>query len=105
MGRGGRLEKVESVGFFDGLLHLLNFFAPALGVGLLTATLVKLVWRQALRGTSWGRLAMAGCTACGLALLVGLLFFGRDGKMATYGLMLLLCTLSIGWFGLRRATR
>ncbi len=93
------------MGVFDALLHLLNFFAPAFGVGLMTATFVKLIWRQALRGTAWARLAAAGSAACGAALLAGLLFFGRDGKMATYGLMLLACTLSIGWFGLRGAPR
>lgn len=91
------------MGVLDALLHVLNFLAPALGVGLLTATFVKLLWRQALRGTAWTRLAAAGSVASAVALVAGLLFFGRDGKMATYGLMLLLCTLSIGWFGLRRA--
>ena len=32
------------MGPLDALWHLLNFFAPALGVGLITAVLARLVW-------------------------------------------------------------
>ena len=92
------------VNVVDICLHLANFFAPAVGVGVLTATLVKLVWWGALPAT-WARLAGTSCLACGLALILGLLAFGSDGKMATYGLMLLMCTASIAWFGLRRISR
>jgi hypothetical protein len=89
----------------DVLWHVLNFFAPAAAVGLLTASGVKLVWWRALRGVGWLGLSLAASLACAVGLVAGLLFFGRDGKMASYGLMLLLCTLSLGWFGLRKATR
>lgn len=94
-----------NVGVLDVAWHVLNFFAPACMVGLLTASLVKLVWWRALRGVGWLGLSMAASVACALGLVAGLLIFGRDGKMATYGLMLLLCTLSVGWFGLRKSTR
>lgn len=91
------------VGVMDAVWHVLNFFAPALAVGLLTASLVKLVWWRSLRGVGWLSLSLAASFACALGLVAGLVIFGRDGKMATYGLMLLLCTLSVGWFGLRKA--
>ena len=88
----------------DGGLHLANFFAPALGVGLLTATLVKLIWwRDVTAG--WVRLTFTSCCACAVALVFGLVVFGSDGKMVTYGLMLLLCTLSIAWVGFRNPSR
>ena len=96
-------KKVGQVGVNDVVWHVLNFFAPAVGVGMLTASLVKLVWWRALRGVGFRGLCLAASVACAVGLVAGLLLFGRDGKMATYGLMLLLCTLSVGWFGLRRA--
>lgn len=91
------------MGALDLMWHVLNFFAPAAVVGLLTVSLVKLVWWRTLRGVGWLGLSMVSSLACALGLVAGLLIFGRDGKMATYGLMLLLCTLSVGWFGLRKA--
>lgn len=89
----------------DWAWHVLNFFAPAAVVGFLTAGLVKLVWWRALRSVGWWGLSLAASSACALGLVAGLVLFGRDGKMASYGLMLLLCTLSVAWFGLRKAAR
>jgi hypothetical protein len=97
--------KVGDVGVMDVVWHGLNFFAPAAAVGLLTASGVKLLWWRSLRGVGWLGLSLAASIACAAGLVAGLLIFGRDGKMATYGLMLLLCTLSVAWFGLRRAAR
>jgi hypothetical protein len=92
------------VNVVEGGLHLANFFAPAFGVGLLTATLVKLIWWREVT-VAWGRLAVTGCFACALALIFGLVVFGSDGKMVTYGLMLLLCTVSIVWIAFRPSSR
>jgi hypothetical protein len=89
----------------DLVWHGLNFFAPAVVVGTLTAGLVKLVWWRGLHGVGWMGLSLAASLACAFGLVAGLVIFGRDGKMASYGLMLLLCTLSVGWFGLRKTTR
>jgi hypothetical protein len=52
------------MGPIDALWHLLNFIAPALAVGALSAALVKLAWRRELAGARWSRLA------AGYALLV-----------------------------------
>ncbi|MBX3604179.1 MAG: hypothetical protein KF788_02850 [Piscinibacter sp.] len=90
------------MGPLDALWHLLNFFAPAVGVGLITAGLAKLVWFRLLRGTSWWRLGLWASGACAVALLAALVLFGRDGKMAGYGLMLAACALALWWAGLRR---
>ena len=89
------------MGFFDAVWHLLNFFAPALGVGLITAALAKLVWFRLLRGASWLRLGLWASAASAIALLAALVIFGRDGKMAGYGLMLATGSLGLWWAGLR----
>ncbi len=87
------------MGPLDALWHLLNLFAPAVGVGLLTALFTKLLWRRELKGVGWLRLGFWASGASMLVLLAGLVFFGRDGKMASYGAMLLACALSLWWRG------
>ena len=92
------------MGPIDALWHLLNFFAPAFGVGLLTALMAKLLWRRSLNSASLKRLSAWAITGSALALLAGLIVFGHDGKMLTYGAMVLACALSVWWagFGPRR---
>jgi hypothetical protein len=81
----------------DVLWHLLNFAWPALGVGLIGALGAKLMWRQELRRASWRRLA-GWTSAAGLAALAaGLVLFGRDGRMATY-LMLVVASAAALWW-------
>jgi hypothetical protein len=71
--------------------QLLNFMAPAAFVALVLVLLAQLFSRffwskrpQAL--AVWGQLAIVFIVS--LALLVaGLVFFGRDGKMASYALL------------------
>ena len=90
------------MGPFDLLLHLGGFVAPALALGLWVA----LVGPRAVAGSAhkysfWFRvclLALAGVAA----LLIGLWLFGRDGKMATYGLLVLFVAsaqwlMAAGW--------
>lgn len=76
------------MGMLSGLLHLANFVAPALGVA---ALLVMLSWalRPGARfsGQAWrhARDLFAWSAVGGvLVLALGLVYFGRDGKMATY---------------------
>ncbi len=88
--------------FGDAAWHFLNFYAPAFGVGLLAASLAKLLWRAELRATSWLRLAGAAAAANAGALTLGLLLFGRDGRTASYGLMLLATTAALWLTGLRQ---
>ena len=83
----------------DLLWHVLNFFAPAAGVGLIAPTLAKLLWRRGLASVGWSRLAAWVTIASAMVLLAGLVVFGRDGKMATYGAMVLACAVTLWWFG------
>jgi hypothetical protein len=83
------------MGPLDALWHLLNFFAPAVGVAAIAAALTKLLWWRELKGASWWRLWVwaAGCGA--VVSIAGLVFFGRDGKMATYAVMVVSCALGL----------
>lgn len=91
------------MGPIDALWHLLNFFAPALGVGLVTAALARMLWRRELRSVGAGRLAAWACAGCAVGLVAALVVFGRDGKMAGYALMLATCSFAVWWAGLRGA--
>ncbi|CAM5792590.1 hypothetical protein [Rhizobacter fulvus] len=93
------------MGPIDAVWHLLNFFAPAVGVGLTAAGLAKLLWRRELKAASWQRLALWASGGCALVLVAGLVVFGHDGKMATYAAMVAACGLMlwlVGFGPLRR---
>lgn len=87
------------MGPLDAFWHLVNLFLPALALGSLAAALAKLLWRRDLAAVSWRRLAAPASAVSALAVLAGLWSFGRDGKMATYGGMVLACALALWWRG------
>ena len=87
------------MGPLDALLHFANFFAPALGLGAIAALLAKLFWWNDLRSVSWLTLARWASLASAVALIGGLLLLGRDGKMLTYGAMVVLSALALAWAG------
>ena len=97
LGQLGRLQLEQ----FHVLWHVLDFFAPALGVGILATTLAKLLWRSELRLIAWLRLTLGASVAAGLALVAGLLVFGQDGRVATYGAMVAATALGLWWIGFR----
>ena len=75
------------MGPIEFVLHLINLLAPALAVaaGVVLAgrhgdgarTVPRSAWAR------WGLLACGGS----VVLVAGLWWFGRDGKMLTYGLL------------------
>ena len=81
--------------FFDPLLHLAGFLAPAMGVAMLLWLALMLRRGQRKSGGRPGR-ELAWLFGAGAAVLVaGLMYFGRDGKMATYaGLVFVQGTLA-----------
>ncbi|MES2531484.1 MAG: hypothetical protein V4636_10650 [Pseudomonadota bacterium] len=85
------------------LNHLLNFAAPALFVSLLLAVMARFAFRRRAVAGFWRQAAIN--FAAGLVVLVaGLGYFGRDGVMATYAALVLVCGTS-QWLlagGLRR---
>lgn len=74
---------------FDMLIHALNFAAPAAFTAVLMPLLAKLIMRrqQALLA-GWAQV-LVNFAVCIAVLLLGLVFFGRDGKMATYAALVL----------------
>jgi len=68
-------------------------------VGPLAAALAKLFWRNELRGARWARLALWSGGACAVVSVGGLVVFGHDGMMATYGAMVLASALALLWAG------
>ena len=77
------------MGPIDTFFHLLNFAAPALVVGVLTALFSSLFMKNKPLAQHWYAQAAINSVACLLVLLGGLWFFGHDGKMATYALLVL----------------
>jgi L-asparagine transporter-like permease len=84
------------------LNHLLNFLAPALVVSLLMVLVARLSMRKRPQAhVCWAQAAI-NFVVCVLALLAGLMIFGRDGKMASYAALVLGCATS-QWWMLRKA--
>lgn len=80
--------------FTQFVAHVLGFLAPAAGVALLLW--LGLRARRATRlgaGAQWVLLFLAGV----LVLLAGLIVFGRDGRVASYG-ALVLVQGSLAWW-------
>jgi hypothetical protein len=86
----------------DAFWHLANFFAPAFGMGLSAPTLAKLLWRRELRSARWLGLVIWTAGSCAVVLVAGLVWLGRDGRMGTYGAMVLVAALTLWWRGWRR---
>ncbi len=90
------------MGPLDAVWHTLNFFAPALGVAVLAASAAKLLWRHELANVRWHRLALWSAIAGMAALIGGLVAFGRDGKMITYGGLILATAVALWLAGFVR---
>jgi hypothetical protein len=89
----------------DALWHLLGLFLPALATGCLAAGAAKWLWRAELKASRWSRLALWSAGAGSLALLAGLVGFGRDGRMLSYALMVVSTALALWWAGFLRPRR
>ena len=86
----------RTMGPFDLINHLFNFVAPALFVGTVLACLAPvLMGNMPVARVVYVQSAI-NFIAGVVALSLGLWFFGRDGKMASYAAMLLGCALSQG---------
>jgi hypothetical protein len=90
------------LGPLDALDHVVNLLLPALGVGAIGAGLAKLDWRRELSGVRWTRLAASAVAAGACVTVAGLILFGHDGRMETYGAMVLAASLALLWAGFGR---
>lgn len=81
------------------LNHLVNFFVPAVALGAMAAALAKLAWRADLASQAWWRMATLAAAANAVVTVAGLVWFGRDGRVATYAAMVLATAITLWWRG------
>ncbi|AVP58624.1 hypothetical protein [Pulveribacter suum] len=81
-------------------IHLLNLFAPALGVALLLVLASHVFMRKAAQGRGWLAPAAINFVVGSAVLAGGLALSGRDGRMLTYGALAVACATS-QWLWLR----
>ncbi len=85
----------------DALNHLLNFMAPAAWLALVMPFVARLLFAKTLAAPAmWAQVAINFVVSLA-ALGFSLWYFGRDGKMAGYAGMVLLCATS-QWLMQRR---
>ena len=90
------------MGPLDFTWHLLNLFGISLLFGGIAASGARWIWRRRLGGCSWHRLAGLACGTAAAVTVAGLVVFGRDGRMATYAVMVLAVAAVLGWASRRR---
>jgi hypothetical protein len=90
-----------TMGPLDLLNHLFNFALPAMVVGVLLAYCAPLLYKKQAPALAGYAQAAINSVAGVAALTLGLWFFGRDGKMASYAAMAVTCALSQA-FAMRR---
>ncbi len=91
----------------DTVLHLLSFFGPALAVACLVALARRLLMPGRAAVLSWWGQAAINSIAGGLVLVAGLWYWGVDGKMVTY-LLLVFAIATCEWAcarGWRRSSK
>ncbi len=88
----------------EAFWQLMNFCAPALGIGGFAAVLSRLVWRSELRRGVVALWASASAAAV-VASTAGLVVFERDGRMTTYAFMVVASAAAIWWTGFRATKR
>ena len=79
------------MGLLDALNHLLNFVAPAAVVALLLALTGRFIRSKTPVVLSFSACAAILFIVGVVTLAVGLVVWGRDGKMLTYAALLVAC--------------
>lgn len=92
------------MGILDVFNHLFNFLLPAACVAVLLALFTRLFIRKSGNVSVMWSYAAINFVVCAACLVAGLVCFGRDGKMATYALMVVAAAtsqwvLTKGWRG------
>ncbi len=82
------------MGPLDLLNHLVNFAAPALWVAVWVTLLATVFMKKKAAARVLPAQAAINFGVSLAVLLLGLWWFGRDGKMATYAAMAVACATS-----------
>ena len=90
------------MGVIDFFWHVVNLLAVSALFGAIAAVGARVLWRASLSGVRLLRLVLLLQAAAAVVTLGGLVAFERDGRMATYGLMVLAVAVALGWVLHRR---
>jgi hypothetical protein len=82
------------MGLIDLLNHLVNFAAPALWMAAMVSLLATIFMKKVAGAIAFPAQAAINFVVSLAVLVLGLWWFGRDGKMATYAVMGLACATS-----------
>ena len=82
------------MGPLDLLIQLLNFVAPALFVAIVVALASRIFTRKGPVALIWWAQTAINFVVGAATLLLGLWYFGHDGKMATYTALVVGCATS-----------
>ena len=88
------------MGPLDPLNHLANFAAPALWMAVTVSLVAKFLMKKVVETPGCLAQAAINFIVCLTVLVLGLWWWGRDGKMATYAVMAVACATS-QWVMLR----
>lgn len=88
------------MGPLDLLNHLANFAAPAVWMAVIVCLLARVFMKKVAGARVISAQIAINFIVSLVVLVVGLWWFGRDGKMATYAAMALACATS-QWVMLR----
>jgi len=86
------------MGPLEQIIYLLNFWVPAWWTALFCALSARVLTRWGVPRASWTlpRQLFVGGLSGSVVLLGGLVFWGSDGKMVTYGVLVTTCA-SVQW--------
>jgi Co/Zn/Cd efflux system component len=84
--------------FFDLLNHLVNFVLPAIALGVMVPLFTRLIWRKTPMKRPLKSQMLITSAAGLVVLMVGLVVFSTDGKMATYGALIAVAALCQWWY-------
>jgi predicted lysophospholipase L1 biosynthesis ABC-type transport system permease subunit len=82
------------MGFTDQIYHWLNFLAPAAVVAVVLASVGTLLMKKSAIALGFIGQVAINMIAGSMVLGLGLWFFGRDGKMASYAALLVVTSTS-----------
>jgi Co/Zn/Cd efflux system component len=84
--------------FFDLLNHIFNFALPAIALGIMVPLFSRLIWRKTpVKRPLKSQMLITSLTGL-VVLFAGLVIFSTDGKMATYGTLVLVAALCQWWY-------